>query len=152
MQAIIFIQDGLNAPRITNQILSLQCLPPECVIIRLHGFFYKGISGIGGCMWSFLNKLFRKSGPKVEKQKSSQSDEIRKFAKTHFVIPARQKHEKRTVFTASDIHHGLKLTDHYPQVCSSIDARKFKDFARVELIKREGPKQGASARWTFKIL
>ena len=103
-------------------------------------------------MWLFLNKLFRKTEPKADKEKLNQADGIRKYAKTHYVIPARQQHEKRVVFTASDIHHGLKLTGRYPLVCSSIDARKFKNFARVELIKREGPKQGASARWTFKIL
>ena len=103
-------------------------------------------------MWSFLKSLFRKTELKTDKEKLNQSDEIRKYAKTHYVIPARQKHQKRVAFTASDIHQGLKLTSQYPQVCSSIDARKFKVFARVELIKREGPKQGASARWTFKIL
>jgi len=103
-------------------------------------------------MWSFLSKLFRKPESKIEKQQFSQADEIRKYAKTHYVIPARQKHQKRVVFTASDIHHGLKLSGRYPLVCSSIDSRKFKDFSRVELIKREGPNQGASARWTFKIL
>jgi hypothetical protein len=103
-------------------------------------------------MWSFLNKLFGKTEPKTKKQQFSQADEIRKYAKTHFIIPVRQKHQKRVVFTASDIHHGLKLTSRYPLVCSSIDSRKFKVFARVELIKREGPKQGASARWTFKVL
>lgn len=103
-------------------------------------------------MWSFLKRLFRKTELKTDNEKLNQSDEIRKYAKTHYIIPARQKHEKRVVFTASEIHHGLKLTSRYPQVCSSIDSRKFKAFARVELIKREGPNQGASARWTFKIL
>jgi len=103
-------------------------------------------------MWSFLKRLFRKSELKTGKEKFSQADEIRKYAKTHYIIPARQKHQKRAVFAASDIHHGLKLTSRYPLVCSSLDSRKFKDFARVELIKREGPNQGASARWTFKIL
>jgi hypothetical protein len=103
-------------------------------------------------MWSFLKKIFGKTELKTEKQKLNQADEIRKYAKTHYIIPARQKHQIRVVFIASDIHHGLKLTSRYPLVCSSIDSRKFKIFARVELIKREGPKQGASARWTFKIL
>jgi len=131
---------------------SLRLLQPECAIIGLPSFLVNRVNGCGETMFSFLNKLFRKKGVKTEKQKVSQSDEIRKYAKTHFIIPSRQKHEKRVVFTASDIHHGLKLTGQYPQVCSSIDARKFKVFARVELIKREGPKQGSSARWTFKIL
>lgn len=103
-------------------------------------------------MWSFLNKLFGKTEPKTKKQQFSQADEVRKYAKKHYIIPARQNHQKRVVFTASDIHHGLDLTSRYPLVCSSIDSRKFIVFARVELIKREGPQQGASARWTFKVL
>lgn len=103
-------------------------------------------------MWSFLKKLFRKSELKPGREKLSQADEIRKYAKTHYIIQARQKHEKRVAFTAREIHQGMKLASRYPLVCSAIDAKKFKLFARVELIKREGPKQGASARWTFKIL
>jgi hypothetical protein len=103
-------------------------------------------------MWLFLNKLFRKTELKAGREKLSQADEIRKYTKTHYIIPARQKHEKRVVFTASEIHRAMKLSSRYPLVCSAIDAKKFKQFARVELIKREGPKQGSSARWTFKIL
>ena len=103
-------------------------------------------------MWSFLRRLFRKTELKTDKHKLSQADEIRKYAKTHYIIPARQKGDKRVSFAVSEIHQGLKLVSRYQLVCSSIDARKFKAFARVELIKREGPKEGASAHWTFKIL
>jgi hypothetical protein len=110
------------------------------------------ILGSEGTLWAFLEKLFRNPKPKVNKTGLSQADAIRKFAKTNYIITARQKHEKKAAFTAREIHQGLKLTSRYPLVCGSIDARKFEEFARVKLIKREGPKQGASARWTFKIL
>jgi hypothetical protein len=111
-------------------------------------------------MWEFLRKLFRK--PSVKSIKSvingkssnpriSQADEIRKYAKTQFIIPARKKGDTRVSFTSKDIHQGMDLQSRYPQVCASIDSKKFKEFARVELIKREGPQQGATARWTFKV-
>jgi len=51
-----------------------------------------------------------------------------------------------------DIHRGLHPPTAYTLICGAIDAKKFADFARVELVKREGVKQGASAKWTFKVL
>jgi len=111
-------------------------------------------------MWEFLRKIFKK--PPVKSVKSvkngktgnpriNQADEIRKYAKTQFVIPARKKGEKRVSFTSKDIHQGMDLESRYPQVCASIDSKKFREFARVEIVKREGPQQGATARWTFKL-
>lgn len=111
-------------------------------------------------MWEFLRKLFKKPPVKSVKPvknvkagnpRINQADEIRKYAKTQFVIPARKKGEKRVSFTSQDIHQGMDLESRYPQVCASIDSKKFKEFSRVELIKREGPQQGATARWTFKL-
>lgn len=106
-------------------------------------------------MFDFIRKLFKKnrrdSTKKAPHPNISQSDEIRKYAKTHFVIPARKKGETRVSFSAKDLHQGLDLVSRYPLVCSAIDSRKFCEFARVQLIKRDGPQQGAAARWTFKI-
>jgi hypothetical protein len=107
-------------------------------------------------MFDALRKLFRKKDSSTNKKTPNphinQSDEIRKYAKTRFVIPARKKGEGRVSFTARDIHQGLDLASRYPMVCSAIDSKKFADFARVELIKRDGPQQGATAHWTYKVL
>lgn len=111
-------------------------------------------------MWEFLTKLFRKpsvksvksvADNKVSNPRITQADEIRKYAKTQFIIPARKKGEKRVSFTSKDIHEGMDLVSRYPQVCASIDSKKFNEFARVELVKRVGPQQGATAGWTFKL-
>jgi 5-methylcytosine-specific restriction protein B len=88
---------------------------------------------------------------KVEAKDHSDADEIRKYAKVKFVTPARQKGEKTISFSASDIHKGLGYNLRMPAVCSAIDAQKFADFARVRLVKRSGPHQGAAAKWTFEI-
>ena len=67
------------------------------------------------------------------------------------IISQRTKKEKRVTFTAADIEKGMGLQSKFPMVCSSIDAKKFLEYARVELIKREGADQGASAKWTFRV-
>ena len=106
-------------------------------------------------MFDFIRNLFKKKGrvstKKAPNPNISLSDEIRKYAKPHFVIPARKKGETRVSFSAKDLHQGLDLVSRYPMVCSAIDSRKFRDFARVELTRRDGPQQGATAQWTFKI-
>lgn len=113
-------------------------------------------------MWDFLTRLFKKGDLKKEKggkvtrktphPNINHADEVRKYAKTHFVIPERKKGGARVRFSAQDLHQGLDLVSRYPLVCGAIDSKKFKEFARVELIKRDGPQQGATARWTFKVL
>jgi hypothetical protein len=105
-------------------------------------------------MFDFIRKLFKKKTGKPVKKPNpniSQADEVRKFAKTRYILPARKKGEKRVSFSAKDIHEGMDLLSRYPMVCGAMDSKKFREFARVELTKREGPQQGATARWTFKI-
>jgi hypothetical protein len=102
-------------------------------------------------MFDFLKKWLKKSDKKVVEKKKPMGDAIRKYTKNKYIIPARTKKEKRVTFTAADIEKGMGLQSKFPMVCSSIDAKKFLEYARVELIKREGADQGASAKWTFRV-
>jgi 5-methylcytosine-specific restriction enzyme B len=98
-------------------------------------------------MFNFLKKpLFAKT-----EKDHSEADEIRKYAKTIYITPARQRGDKTVSFYASDIHIALGDKARFQAVCSAIDAKKFSEFARVELVKRSGTKQGATAKWTFKL-
>lgn len=101
---------------------------------------------------AIFNFFKRPRATKTAEIKEATADHVRKFAKTTFVTPARQKGEKRVSFNATDLHKGLNLSAHYPLVCNAIDSKKFEEYARVSLVKREGVKHGASARWTFKVL
>jgi hypothetical protein len=78
------------------------------------------------------------------------ADEVRRYALKK-IQEARQKGDKTISFTVLEIHKGMVLNQCYPQVCSAIDADKFLDYASVILIKREGPKQSTTARWTFDL-
>ena len=103
-------------------------------------------------MFEFIKKWFKKPVQKDGKKKIMVSDEIRKHVKSKFIIPARLKKEPRVTFTAADIARGMNLDNRYPMICMAIDTKKFLDFARVELIRREGPGQSSTAKWTFKVL
>lgn len=99
-----------------------------------------------------LNLFKRPAAVKPVEVKGASADDVRKYAKVTFVTPARQRGEKRVTFSAMDIQRGMNLHAHAQLVCGAIDAKKFSEFARLELVKREGVKQGASAKWTFKVL
>ena len=101
---------------------------------------------------SLLNLFKRQSKPGAHAEKMATADSVRKYAKVTFITPARQRGEQRVTFSAADLHRGLDLHARYPLVCDAIDTKKFEEFARVKLVKREGVKQGASAKWTFKVL
>lgn len=96
-------------------------------------------------------KFFKKPLEVKKEKEHSSTDEIRKYAKIHFVTPARQRGDSLVTFSASDIHVDEGEKDHFSTVCSAIDSKKFLEFSRVELSKRSGPKKGAAAKWTFKI-
>jgi hypothetical protein len=102
-------------------------------------------------MFDFLKKWFKKSGPKVEVKKKSGGDSVRKYVKLRYISPARVKKTGRVTFSAQEIEKGMGLGNKYPLICSALDNKKFLDFANVELIKREGATQGATAKWTFKV-
>ena len=99
-----------------------------------------------------LNLFKRPAAEKIVEDKHATADIVRKHVKVTYVTPARQRGEKRVSFNASDLHRVMDPRASYPLICSAIDSKKFTEFARVSLVKREGAKQGASARWTFKIL
>jgi hypothetical protein len=102
-------------------------------------------------MFDFLKKWFKKSTPKVEVKKQSGGDNVRKYVKLHYITPARLKKAGRVTFTAQEIEKGLGLGNKFPLICSAIDNTKFLEFAKVELIRREGATQGSTAKWTFKV-
>jgi hypothetical protein len=67
-------------------------------------------------------------------------------------MAARQRGAKTVSFTAREVHEGMGFTEkRYPLICSAIDADKFLDEAHVTKIRREGPKESNTVRWTYSI-
>lgn len=81
----------------------------------------------------------------------SKADKIRGFVLENYVKPARERGENEITIRAGDIHKVMGLRDSMPAVASALGAQKFENFARVKLIKREGPHNGANLRFTFQL-
>ena len=79
------------------------------------------------------------------------ANEVREYVLKEFIEPARKQGKNTVSFTSSDVHKGMNLVQRYPLVCSAIDADKFLDYAKVNLVKREGPKQSSTAKWMFGL-
>ena len=81
----------------------------------------------------------------------SQADKIRDYAYTNLILPAKRQGKKVVTFSSSDIHKSMDLNKRFPLVCSSIDAIKFQEQYSLLLVKRDGPKQSSTVRWTFEF-
>ncbi len=103
-------------------------------------------------MLGWIRTIFHRNETEPTAKTRNHSDEVRKFVKQHFVIPARAARQDRVTLTAGEVAKGLKLQDRMPMICSALDAKKFEGFARVKVIRREGPKQSRTAKWTLKIM
>lgn len=82
----------------------------------------------------------------------NRADEIREFVLKNYVKPARERGEAEIAIRAGDVHKAMGLKDAMPAVASALGADKFQGFAGVELVKREGPHNGANLFLTFRII
>jgi 5-methylcytosine-specific restriction protein B len=81
----------------------------------------------------------------------SLADEIRKYVLTMYIEPARRRGDRTVVVRAGDVHKRMGLTDRMPAVAGALGAKKFEEYANVQLIRREGPHQGANLCLTFEL-
>jgi 5-methylcytosine-specific restriction enzyme B len=80
------------------------------------------------------------------------ADRIRYYVIKEYIQPARG-HAKAVVdIRAGDIHKELALHNRMPSVCEALDTEKFKELARVQLIERSDPQNGATVCWTFRLI
>ncbi len=80
-----------------------------------------------------------------------QADRIRKFVLDHYVEPARIEGRAEITLRAGDIHRAMRLTNRLPVVCNAIGYPKFLELARVTLVDRDGPVQGANVYFRFSL-
>lgn len=80
------------------------------------------------------------------------ADLIRKFVLENYIQPAREHGDAEITIRAGDVHKAMSLKDAMPAVASALGANKFQEFAKVQLVKREGPHNGANLFLTFRII
>lgn len=79
------------------------------------------------------------------------ADQIRQYVRVQLIEPARVAGRRQVKVRAGDVHAALDLENRMPAVCGALDAGRFSDEARVTLVRRSGPKQGANAEWIFGL-
>jgi hypothetical protein len=72
------------------------------------------------------------------------ADKIRFFGKEKYVLPARQREEKRFSIRVGDVVRELKLNGRAPAVCSALKTGEFLESNDLKLVDTTGPKSGQS--------
>lgn len=81
----------------------------------------------------------------------SLAERIRTHVIAEHIWPARERGATAVVVRAGDIHHEMGLANSMPSVCGAIGGRRFAEMARVALIGRAGPRNGANVYFTFAL-
>jgi hypothetical protein len=79
-----------------------------------------------------------------EPAKKIGADEIRDYGTRTFVIPARQKGQKRFSIRVGDVVRELRLYRSIPAVCSALKTQEFQRENHLKLVDATGPKSGLS--------
>ena len=84
-----------------------------------------------------------------EQAKKIGADEIRDYGTKTFVIPARQKGQKRFSIRVGDVVRALRLYRSIPAVCSALKTQEFQRANHLKLVDATGPKSGLSTTVVF---
>jgi hypothetical protein len=79
------------------------------------------------------------------------SDRVRDYAFQNYVLPARATKSPTVTFASGPIHKALGFKNLMPCVCDALGASKFQAQYQIRLVKRTGPKHGATATFTFSV-
>jgi hypothetical protein len=79
-----------------------------------------------------------------EQAKKIGADDIREYSAKAFVVPARQRGQKRFSIRVGDVVRELRLYRSIPAVCSALKTEAFRRANRLRLVDATGPKSGMS--------
>jgi len=82
----------------------------------------------------------------------SLSDDVRQYCKETYVDPARARGEKTVIIRSGEVQSALNYKNRCPLVCSAIGSNLFEKMCNVRRICVEGPLNGASTLFTFKLI
>ena len=77
------------------------------------------------------------------------SNQIRNHIIKNHMKPARKNNRNELTIRAGDIHEELGYSNRMPAVCSVLGSNKLQNEAHIQLAKREGPHNGANARFFY---
>ena len=84
-----------------------------------------------------------------EQTKKIGADEIRDYSTKTFVVPARQRGQKRFSIRVGDVVRPLRLYQSVAAVCSALKTKEFQSANHLKLVDATGPKSGLSTTVVF---
>jgi hypothetical protein len=72
------------------------------------------------------------------------ADRIRVYGKEKYVLPARQRKQRRFSIRVGDVVRELKMNGRVPAVCSALKTSEFLQSNDLKLVDASGPKSGQS--------
>jgi hypothetical protein len=79
-----------------------------------------------------------------EQAKKIGADEIRDYSAKTFVVPARQRGQRRFSIRVGDVVRQLRLYQRVAAVCSALKTEEFRRTNHLKLVDATGPKSGLS--------
>lgn len=67
-------------------------------------------------------------------------------------MPARKRGDLVVGIRAGDVHSEMKLAQRLPAVCSALGSDLFEGLARVKRVAIEGPLNGSSTLFVYRLL
>ncbi len=77
------------------------------------------------------------------------ADEIRDYSARAFVVPARQKGQKKVSIKVGDVVRELRLYRSVANVCSALKTKEFQKANQLKLVDASGPRSGLSTTVVF---
>ena len=82
---------------------------------------------------------------------SERSDSVREFVLHRYVEPARQRGDHVFLVRVADVHEQMHLKNSLPAVSAALGANKFIELAHVKRLAVDGPLNGASCLFIFRL-
>ena len=82
----------------------------------------------------------------------SYADDVRSHVNVHYIKPARSRGDSEVEILTGDVHKALGYRNRYPLVCAALGSQIFENTYRVRRVAVEGPLNGASTLFRFRVL
>jgi len=82
----------------------------------------------------------------------SVADQVRAHCLERYVAPARKRGDLAVGIRSGDVHTELGLAQRLPAVCAALGSDRFESLARVRRVAIEGPLNGPSTVFIYRLL
>ncbi|PPC78577.1 AAA family ATPase [Pokkaliibacter plantistimulans] len=82
---------------------------------------------------------------------NSQADEIREYVLEHYIGPARERGDDSVSVVVGTLNNEMGLSKAWPNICQTLEGRKFQELADVLPPSVEGPQHSTTRKLTFML-